>query len=174
MTCDTTKSSDVTAFFSAAMGKFGRVDVVVAIVGTSHLGIIGEGEEDGWWEDMTSNLRSTHLVAHHFARILDPSCSGTFISVTSGANTVVVPSLSSYGIAKQATRRLIETLSAEYPRLKVFELNLGIVRKRTMFDMGKGFAYDSPKLAGMVSVWLGSGRVDRLAGSYVHVTWNIK
>jgi NAD(P)-dependent dehydrogenase (short-subunit alcohol dehydrogenase family) len=47
MTCETTKSSDVTALFSAAMEKLWRVDVVVASVGTSHLGMIGEGEEDG-------------------------------------------------------------------------------------------------------------------------------
>jgi NAD(P)-dependent dehydrogenase (short-subunit alcohol dehydrogenase family) len=174
MTCETTKSSDVTALFSAAMEKFGRLDVVVANVGTSHQGMIGEGEEDGWWEVMTSNLRSTHLIAHHYACVLAPSCTGAFISVMSGADTVVLPGLSSYGIAKQATRRLVEFLPVEYPQLKVFELDPGIVQIRTVFDMGKGFAYDSPELAGMVSVWLGSERADHLMKSYLHVTWDIE
>jgi NAD(P)-dependent dehydrogenase (short-subunit alcohol dehydrogenase family) len=86
---------------------------------------------------MTSNLRSTHLIAHHYACALAPSCTGAFISVISGADTVVVPGLSSYGIAKQAMRRLVESLPVEYPQLKVFELDPGIVRIRTVFDMGK-------------------------------------
>jgi NADP-dependent 3-hydroxy acid dehydrogenase YdfG len=128
------------------------VGVVVAGVGTSDLGMIGEGEEDGWWVHMTSDLRSAHLVVHHYARMLGPSCSGTFISVTSGGDTVVVPGQSSYGMAKQARRRLVAFLPAEYSQLKVFELDLGIVRTRARFDIGKSTAYDSPGLAGMVSI----------------------
>jgi hypothetical protein len=43
-----------------------------------------------------------------------------------------------------------------------------------MFDTGRGFAYDSPELAAMMTVWLGSGRANALSGRYVHVTWDIE
>jgi NAD(P)-dependent dehydrogenase (short-subunit alcohol dehydrogenase family) len=173
MTCDTTKSSEVAALFSASMEIFGSLDVVIVNVGTQHIGRIGEGEEDGWWADMTTNHRSAHLVTHHYALTHSTAGSGTFMSVTSSADTVVYSGFLTSGITKQAVGYLICSFPTEYAGLKAFEMDPGIVRIRTMFDMDKGFVYDSPKLAGVISVWLGSGRANHVRGCYVHVTWDI-
>lgn len=68
--------------------------------------------------------------------------------------------------------RLIELLNIEYPEIKPFSLDVGVVRMERMFDMFEPFAFDNLELIGMFSVWLGGGRADKLKGSCVHVTWN--
>jgi NAD(P)-dependent dehydrogenase (short-subunit alcohol dehydrogenase family) len=171
MTCDTTNAAEVVSLFSAAMERLGNLDVMVSNVGIAKM---GEGDEDGWWEDVTGNLRSTHLIAHQYPWTLDPCGTGIFISVSAGADNVVVPGLSSYGIAKQAVRHLVGSFAVEYPGLKAFELDAGIVRTTSALNMNKGFGYDNPELAGMMSVWLGGRRADHLSGTYVHVTWDIE
>jgi hypothetical protein len=70
--------------------------------------------------------------------------------------------------------RLIEFLNIEYPEIKPFSLDLGVVRMERMFDMFEPFAFDNLELIGMFSVWLGGGRADKLKGSCVHVTWNVE
>jgi len=175
MACDTTKSAEVARLFDSIREKFGQLDVVVANVGTAHLSRIDETDDnDEWWADMTTNFRSTHLPAHQYIRTFGPAPTGTFISITSGAGTVVTPGLSSYGIEKQTDRRLIEFLNVEYPDMKAFSLDPGVVRTERTSDMFKPFAFDSPELVGMFSVWLGGGRADKLKGSYVHTTWDIE
>ncbi|KAI1515625.1 Nad-p-binding protein [Pyrenophora tritici-repentis] len=66
--CDTTRSSSVVRLFSAAKAAFGTLDIVVANVGAAHLsskdGQEGGDGNDEWWDDMTTNFRSTHLPAH--------------------------------------------------------------------------------------------------------------
>ncbi|KAH6852853.1 hypothetical protein BKA58DRAFT_60766 [Alternaria rosae] len=175
MACDTTKSAEVARLFDAIREDFGQLDVVIANVGTAHLSRIDETDDnDEWWADMTTNFRSTHLPAHQYIRTFGPAPTGTFISITSGAGTVVTPGLSSYGIAKQTDRRLIEFLTTEYPDMKAFSLDPGVVRTNKTSDMFKPFAFDSPELVGMFSIWLGGGRADRLKGSYIHTTWDVE
>ncbi|KAI4953457.1 hypothetical protein J4E91_002304 [Alternaria rosae] len=175
MACDTTKSAEVARLFDAIREDFGQLDVVIANVGTAHLSRIDETDDnDEWWADMTTNFRSTHLPAHQYIRTFGPAPTGTFISITSGVGTVVTPGLSSYGIAKQTDRRLIEFLNTEYTDMKAFSLDPGVVMTDKTSDMFKPFAFDSPELVGMFSVWLGGGRADRLKGSYIHTTWDVE
>jgi NAD(P)-dependent dehydrogenase (short-subunit alcohol dehydrogenase family) len=175
MACDTTRSSDVTRLFLAVREHFDQLDVVIANVGTAHLNRMDETDDnDEWWTDMTTNFRSTHLPVHQYIRTFGPAPAGTFISITSGAGTVVTPGLSSYGVAKQTDRRLIEFLNVEYPEMKAFSLDPGVVMTERTTEIFKPFAFDSPELVGMFSVWLGGGRADTLHGSYLHATWDIE
>jgi NAD(P)-dependent dehydrogenase (short-subunit alcohol dehydrogenase family) len=172
--CDTTRSADVTKLFLAIREQFGKLDIVIANVGTAHSSTIGETDDnDEWWADMTTNFRSTHLPAHQYIRTFGPAPTGTFISITSGTDTVVSSGLSSHQIAKDADRRLIEFLNTEYPDMKAFSLDVGSIRTERMFDMFEPFAFDNLELIGMFSVWLGGGRADKLKGTCVHVTWNV-
>ena len=172
--CDTTRSADVTKLFLTIREQFGKLDIVIANVGTAHSSTIGEtNDNDEWWADMTTNFRSTHLPAHQYIRTFGLAPTGTFISITSGTDTVVSSGLSSHQIAKDADRRLIEFLNTEYPEMKAFSLDVGSIRTERMFDMFEPLAFDNLELIGMFSVWLGGGRADKLKGTCVHVTWNV-
>jgi NAD(P)-dependent dehydrogenase (short-subunit alcohol dehydrogenase family) len=175
MACDTTRSANVTNLFLAIKEQFGKLDIVIANFGTVHLGrISGTDDNDEWWADMTTNFRSTHLPVHQYIRTFGPAPTGTVISITSPADIVMTPNFSSYGIAKQTDRRLIEFLDTEYPEIKAFSLDPGILMTGRTCEMFKPFAFDNPELVGMFPVWLGGGRADKLKGSYVHATWDIE
>lgn len=173
--CDTTRSADVTKLFLAIREQFGKLDIVIANVGTAHSSTIGDTDDnDEWWADMTTNFRSTHLPAHQYIRTFGPAPTGTFISIKSGTDTVVSSGLSSHQIAKDADRRLVEFLDTEYPEMKAFSLDVGSIRTERMFDMFEPFAFDNLELIGMFSVWLGGGRADKLKGTCVYITWNVE
>lgn len=172
--CDTTKSSDVANLFTEIKTAFGKLDVVIANVGIATQGKIGEVDEDDWWNDMTTNIRSTHLTAHHYIRNFGPEPTGTFISLASGVAAILFPGISSYTMTKQAMIRIVEFLDVENPGLRAFSMDPGIVKGIAAMDAFKPFAYDTPELVGLFSIWLASGRADKCTGGYLHVTWDVE
>lgn len=175
MICDTTNSFDVTKLFSAIRDVFGRLDVLITNVGTSHLGNLDETDDnDMWWTDVTTNFRTTHLTAHQYIRTFGPSPPGTFISITSGADSCVEPGVSSHEFAQQIDCRLRAFLTTEYPTMKAFSLDPGPI------PMGRGrrahnrFEMHKSELVGLFSIWLGGGRADVLRGSYMCAGWDIR
>lgn len=179
MACDTTDGPSVADFFQAIRREFGKLDVVIANVGvTEEHAKIGSREHDPdiWWFTMGTNLRSAHLTAHHYIQAFYPDKppSGTFIALASYAGTQVVSGLSSYGIAKQATNRLVEFLDVEYSELKAFALDPGIVMDVAIMPEFVPYALDTTDLVGAFSIWLASGRADALKGSFLHTTWDIE
>jgi NADP-dependent 3-hydroxy acid dehydrogenase YdfG len=173
-TCDTTMPSEVEAFFSAVKDRFGKLDVVIANVGVAGKpSSIGTKDVNEWWNSVTTNIRSAHLVAHYFIQTFGTSPTGTFIIMTSGAAALVVPGLSDYGISKQACIRLAEFLDAEYSSLKVFSMDPGIVKGVASLEKFVPFAVVEPELVGAFSVWLGSEGAEGCRGGYVHVAWDV-
>jgi NAD(P)-dependent dehydrogenase (short-subunit alcohol dehydrogenase family) len=169
---DTTKPSEVEAFFTATKEKFGKLDVVIANVGVAdEPAPIGTLEADTWWDSVTANVRSSHLAAHYFIKLFGPT--GTFITMTSGAAALVIPGLSAYGISKQACIRLAEFLDAEYPELRVFSMDPGIVKGVASLEAFVPFAVVEPEVVGAFSVWLASGKAEGCRGGYVHVAWDV-
>ncbi|KAF2831608.1 NAD(P)-binding protein [Ophiobolus disseminans] len=177
--CDTTKPEDVEKFFLAAKEKFGKLDVVVANVGIATMtspedSKIGVLDPEVWWDQVTSNIRSTHLTAHYFVKTFGPDPTGTFIAMTSGAAAIIPPGLSGYGMTKQACIRITEFLDVEYPKLRCFSMDPGIVKGLATMDAYKPFAVVEPELVGQFSVWLASGRAEGCRGGYLHVAWDVE
>jgi NAD(P)-dependent dehydrogenase (short-subunit alcohol dehydrogenase family) len=176
--CDTTNSAEVANFFAATKAKFGKLDVVIANVGIanapSEMPKIGDQDPELWWDIMATNVQSTYLTAHHFINAFGPDPNGTFIITTSGAAAIVPPGLSSYGMSKQAGIRLGEFLDVEYPSLRVFSMDPGIVKGIATMEAFLPFAVVEPELIGAFSVWLASGRADGCKGGYLHVAWDIE
>lgn len=174
MTCDTTSSFDVNNFFSATKDILGRLDVTIANVGTTHLDNLDTTDENGlWWADVMTNFRSTHLTAHQYLRTFGPSPTGTFISITSGANFCVGPGVSSHDFAQQIDHRLLEFLAFEYPMMKAFSLDSGPMHVRRTRLTHSHFEICNPELVGLFSVWLGGGRADLLRGNSLRAEWDI-
>ncbi|CAO2656571.1 Nn.00g053740.m01.CDS01 [Neocucurbitaria sp. VM-36] len=174
LACDTTKSADVANLFEKTNENFGNLDVVIANVGIADTGMIGQQDEEAWWEIMTANVRSAHLTAHHYIRTFSPDPTGTFITLASGVAAVTLPGLSAYGISKSADIRFVEYLDVEYPNLKAFSMDPGIVKGIATMPAFIPFAHDTPELVGAFSIWLASGKADKLKGSYVHLTWDVE
>ncbi|KAH7345901.1 hypothetical protein BKA66DRAFT_517181 [Pyrenochaeta sp. MPI-SDFR-AT-0127] len=178
LACDTTKSVDVASLFEAAKAQFGKLDVVVANVGGANQGStfpkIGDMDEEAWWDDIATNVRSAHLTAHHYIRTFGPDLSGTFITLASSVAAIIIPGGSSYGISKASVIRLVEYLDAEYPNLKAFSLDPGIVKDIATMEAFIPFAYDTPELVGAMSIWLASEKAEKAKGGYVHVTWDVE
>jgi hypothetical protein len=173
--CDTTRSSDVIRLFSVSKEVFGRLDVVVANVGTKHLeNLDAKDDNDVWWIDATTNFRSTHLTAHEYIRTFGPAPTGTFISIPSGADFVVGCGISSREFAHLIDYRLCEFLTLEYPAMRCFSLDGGATqagRARRKDDYFEGCKTD---LVGLFSVWLGGGRADPMRGSCLRAEWDIR
>ncbi|KAF1842751.1 NAD(P)-binding protein [Cucurbitaria berberidis CBS 394.84] len=174
LACDTTKSSDVAKLFEKSKENFGKLDVVIANVGLTSYGKIGEEDEEEWWDIMTTNIRSAHLAAHHYIRIFGPDPIGTFITMTSGVAGVAFPGLSSYGMSKSADINLVEYLDIEYASLKAFSMDPGVVKGVAAMPAFVPYAFDTPELVGAFSIWLASGRADKVKGGYVHITWDVE
>ncbi len=172
--CDTTKPSDVANFFQATKQKFGKLDVVIANVGLAGYGTIGQIDEEQWWTEITANIRSTSLVADHYIRTFGPNPTGTFVTMTSGVVSAIIPGLSAYGISKRACIQIVEYLDAEYPTLKAFAMDPGVVKGVAAMPAFVPYAHDTTELIGLFSVWLASGKADKLKGGYVHTTWDVE
>lgn len=171
--CDTTKPSDVASFFDKIKSTFGKLDVVIANVGCASEGKIGVVDESAWWNDLTTSVRSTHLAAHHFIRAFGPEPTGTFISLASGVAAITFPSISSYTISKQAVIKIVEFLDVEYPTLRAFSMDPGIVKGIAAMDAFIPFAFDTEELVGAFSIWLASEKAQKCKGGYLHVTWDV-
>lgn len=175
--CDVTQSSQVAAFFHAAKEQFGKLDVVIANVGIANDdGMHGmcEHDVDKWWEIMSVNTRGTRLTVHHYVQTFGPAPTGTVILVTSGAGAIVIPGLSAYSLSKYTMTRMVEILDVEYPSLKVFALDPGVVKGLATLDGLAPFAVVEPGLVGAFAVWLASGKGEGCKGGYAHVTWDVE
>ena len=175
--CDTTRSSSVARLFSATKDTFGTLDIVIANVGTAHLDVKGEDrdrdENDEWWDDMTTNFRSTHLPAHQYIRSFGAEGMGTFISITSGRKRVSGPEVA-WDLVKEMDRRLVEFLDGEYPGLNAFSIGIGFLNKDRTDSVVEMCTGDDEELVGRFCIWLGSRRVDRLSGCCVDATWDLE
>ncbi|KAF2252857.1 NAD(P)-binding protein [Trematosphaeria pertusa] len=178
VSCDVTQDAQVASLFAQIQQKFGKLDVVIANAGVGNQGSafpkIGEMDPHAWWNDMQVNVRGVHLTAHHYIRTFGPSPSGTFINMTSSAATIVIPGISSYNMSKDACIRLVEFLDVEYPELRAFSLNPGIVKGIAKMEAYQPFALDTVELTGAFTVWLSSGRADKIRGGYVSVNWDVE
>jgi NAD(P)-dependent dehydrogenase (short-subunit alcohol dehydrogenase family) len=152
--------------------------VIANVEVTEEHAIIGSPKHDPdvWWSTMATNLRSAHLTAHHCIQAFhsDEKPTGTFIALASYAGTQVVSGLSSYGIAKQATNRLVEFLDVEYPELRAFALDPGIVKHVAIMPEFVPYALDTTDLVGAFSIWLASDKADALKDSFLHTTWDVE
>ncbi|KAF1996306.1 NAD(P)-binding protein [Amniculicola lignicola CBS 123094] len=177
-----TKEEDVKNLFEKIKEKFGRLDVVVAnagVVGAGssfpRIGDISFGPEK-WWGDLENNVRTAYLTAHYYITTFGPEPVGTFITMASAVGRVIMPGNSSYGISKSSTQRLVPYLHAEYPSLRAFSLDPGIVAKHdNLLEAFRPFAFDMPELSGAWTVWLSSSETSEvLRGGYVQVNWDVE
>jgi NAD(P)-dependent dehydrogenase (short-subunit alcohol dehydrogenase family) len=112
MVTDVTDSAQVKAAVEAAVGQFGRLDVVVANAGIAGAtGPIADYPEDSFDRTLAVHVRGAFLLCKHAAPHL---AGGASIIITSSVvGLTAAPHIAGYSTAKHAQVGLMRTLAAE-------------------------------------------------------------
>lgn len=116
--CDVASEADVEAMVSAAVGEYGRVDVLVNVAGGAGVGLsvgpfhaVSEGE---WDRVLGVNLKGVWLCSKHVARhMLERGGGGTIVSIASQAGKTGFPMLATYCAAKHGVLGLTRSMAHE-------------------------------------------------------------
>jgi 3-hydroxybutyrate dehydrogenase len=98
---------------SAALERFGRLDVVVPNAGIQHVAPVDEFPVDRWNTIVSLLLTSPFLLAHHAWPALRGSGAGRFIAIASVHGLVASPYKAAYVSAKHGVLGLVKTLALE-------------------------------------------------------------
>ena len=109
---DVTDSAQVKAAVEAAVGQFGRLDVVVANAGIAGAtGPIADYPEDAFDQTIAVHVRGAFLLCKHAVPQLTEGAS--IIITSSVVGLTAAPNLAGYSTAKHAQVGLMRTLAAE-------------------------------------------------------------
>jgi 3-hydroxybutyrate dehydrogenase len=111
--CDLTTREGNRDAVTAALERFGRLDVVVANAGFQHVAPISEFPEDRWDAIVALLLTSPFLLARYAWQALTNSGDGRFVAIASVHGLVASPRKSAYVSAKHGVIGLIKTLALE-------------------------------------------------------------
>ena len=163
--------------------ELGPVDLLTNNAASFYaIGPIWEVDPDAWWHDIEVNVRGTFNCCRAVLPRMLERRSGRIINLTGGGTGTSFPHGSGYGTSKAGVLRFTESVSdtLKGSGVRMFAMDPGLVRTAmTEFQMtdaaGRKYLADiedlfargidvPPALAGRLSVEIGSGRFDRLAG----------
>jgi 3-hydroxybutyrate dehydrogenase len=101
------------AVVDAALGRFGRLDAVVANAGFQHVAPVREFPEDRWDALIGVLLTSPFLLAKYAWDALAASGDGRFVAIASVHGLVASPFKAGYVAAKHGVLGLVKTLALE-------------------------------------------------------------
>jgi 3-hydroxybutyrate dehydrogenase len=97
----------------AALGRFGRLDAVIANAGLQHVAPVAEFDEDKWDLLIAVLLTSPFLLAKHAWSALRDSGDGRFVAIASAHALAASPYKAAYVSAKHGVLGLVKTLALE-------------------------------------------------------------
>jgi NAD(P)-dependent dehydrogenase (short-subunit alcohol dehydrogenase family) len=163
---DVSKREDVERW----SGETGTPDLLVnnAGVATSEK-TAWEMEPDEWWHVLEVNMLGVYLCCRAAIPGMLERGSGRIVNVASGAAYLPGTTSTAYSASKAAVHRFSETLAAQLEgRIPVFSISPGLVRTEMTEDFGDDAPWTPPELAPRLVRALASGRLDKLAGRYLH------
>ena len=168
--CDVADRESVKRMVSEAEEKLGPIDLLVSNAGISiEEGAAWELDPDQWWRVFEVNVLGVYLCCRTVIPGMLERGGGRIVNVASGA--AYLPGLSStaYSASKAAVHRFSETLANQLRgRIPVFSISPGLVKTRMTEPFGDDAPWTPPELAPQLVRALASGRLDDLAGRYLH------
>jgi NAD(P)-dependent dehydrogenase (short-subunit alcohol dehydrogenase family) len=111
---DVSDRSDVDSLFAAAIGFFGKLDIVVNNAGVyGPMGSIDAIDWDEWVHAIAINLVGTVYCCRKAVEAFKPNRYGKIINLSGGGATNPLPGISAYAASKAAVVRFTETLALE-------------------------------------------------------------
>ena len=150
--------------------KLGPLDLLVANAGTSaDEDAAWELEPADWWRIFEVNVLGVYLCCRAVIPGMLARGGGRIVNVASGAAYLPGSSSTAYSASKAAVHRFSETLAEQLRgRIPVFSISPGLVQTRMTEPFGEDMPWTPPELAPRLVRALASGRLDALAGRYLH------
>lgn len=119
--CDVSNEGEAEEVVSAAVAKFGKIDILINNAGISWGAEYHEMDKRDWQKVIDINLTGTFLFCKHVGRTMIPRKSGKIINVSSilgmyGHTTVTTPS---YTASKAAVNGLTVDLAVKWARHRI-------------------------------------------------------
>jgi 3-oxoacyl-[acyl-carrier protein] reductase len=168
--CDVSDRDSVTRMVHEAEEKLGPIDLLVSNAGISvEEGAAWELDPDEWWRVFEVNVLGVYLCCRAVIPGMLERRRGRIVNVASGAAYLPGSSSTAYSASKAAVHRFSETLANQLRgRIPVFSISPGLVKTRMTEPFGDDAPWTPPELAPQLVRALASGRLDELAGRYLH------
>jgi 3-oxoacyl-[acyl-carrier protein] reductase len=165
---DVSKREDVERWFSEA----GDVDLLVNNAGTSvgEQNAAWELEPGDWWHVFEVNVLGVYLCCRAVIPGMLERGGGRIVNVASGAAYLPNTMSTAYSASKAAVHRFSEILADQLRQhgIPVFSISPGLVRTEMTKAAPDDAPWTPPELAPRLVRALASGRLDALAGRYLH------
>jgi NAD(P)-dependent dehydrogenase (short-subunit alcohol dehydrogenase family) len=169
--CDVSDREAVERMVAEVEAAHGRLDLLVSNAGISvDEGAAWELEPEDWWHVFEVNVLGVYLCCRAVIPGMLKRGGGRIVNVASGAAYLPGSSSTSYSASKAAVHRFSETLALQLePKgIPVFSISPGLVRTQMTERFGENAPWTPPELAPRLVRALASGRLDGLAGRYLH------
>jgi 3-oxoacyl-[acyl-carrier protein] reductase len=168
--CDVSDRAQVEAMVAETEKTLGPIDLLVANAGMApEEDNAWEIEPSDWWKTFEVNVLGVYLCNRAVIPGMLQRGRGRIVNVASGAAYLPGSSTTSYSASKAAVHRFSETLAKQLEgRIPVFSISPGLVRTSMTDDFGDDAPWTPPELAPRLVRVLASGRLDALAGRYLH------
>lgn len=114
------------------IGSRGSIDIFINNAAALTIGRVGTSDPGEFFKVYETNIKGSLLVTQAALKHMDPK-SGIIINVTSAAGHVpAIPGYAAYASSKIASARVYEYLQMEYPDMKIFNLQPGIIESTTI------------------------------------------
>jgi NAD(P)-dependent dehydrogenase (short-subunit alcohol dehydrogenase family) len=170
---DVSSRADVERWVASVESALGPIDLLVNNAGISGpTASFADEEPDSWWHVFEVNVLGVFLCCRAVVPKMLDRGRGRIVNVASGSAYLPTTGMAStaYGPSKAAVHRFSELLAVQLsPRnVHVFPISPGLVRTEMTSDMRDDAAWTPPECAPQLVRALASGRLDRLAGRYLH------
>jgi 3-oxoacyl-[acyl-carrier protein] reductase len=169
---DVSNRSDVERMVAQTEQELGPIDVLVNNAGIAIWeGSAWELEPEEWWHVFEVNMLGVYLCCRTVIPGMIARGGGRIVNVASGAAYLPGSRSTAYSASKAAVHRFSETLAGQLEPhgIPVFSISPGLVQTEMTSDtFGDDAPWTPPELAPRLVRALASGRLDALAGRYLH------
>jgi NAD(P)-dependent dehydrogenase (short-subunit alcohol dehydrogenase family) len=182
---DVTNPEEVNSLVAETETRLGAPTLLVSNAGTwRHVGPLADADPEDWWGDVEVSLKGTFLCARAVLPGMLARSRGRIVAISSFAAIAPRPYTTAYASAKAAVLRVIDSLAAELEGtgVRAFAITPGFVRTELVesvaaSEAGRRYLPEladrqdalEPERAGQLVVEIASGRLDPLAGRFLHV-----
>jgi NAD(P)-dependent dehydrogenase (short-subunit alcohol dehydrogenase family) len=167
---DVTDADSVRGLVDQVERELGPIDLLVANAGIGINDVAWEVDPHDWWRVFEVNVLGVHLCCSAAIPGMLARGRGRIAITGSGAAYLPGATATAYPASKAAVCRYAETLATDLAgRIPVFLFSPGLVRtEMTEGNFPDDAPWTPPELAPRLVRELASGKLDRLAGRYIH------